>query len=93
MSRLAADRTRGVLLVASAGIFFSTIGLGVRLMEAANAWQVVFYRAVFQTLAITAYIFHRNGGELLGPLSPRGMGRRGRGPRARRLLQRHDPGR
>ena len=36
---------RGVLLVLLAGILWSTIGLGVRFMEVANVWQILFYRS------------------------------------------------
>jgi DME family drug/metabolite transporter len=58
------DRTRGVLLVACAGLLWSTSGLGVRLMEDATAWQIVFFRGLFQSAAIFAVVFHRHRGEL-----------------------------
>lgn len=32
---------RGLLLVFVAGIFWSTMGLGIRLMEVANVWQIL----------------------------------------------------
>jgi drug/metabolite transporter (DMT)-like permease len=59
--------TRAVLLVAFAGILWSTVGLGVRLMEEANAWQIVFYRGVFQSIAVTGLLIYRHRGELRGP--------------------------
>ncbi len=36
---------RGVLLVLLAGVFWSTMGLGIRSMEVANVWQILFYRS------------------------------------------------
>ena len=36
---------RGVVLVLLAGVCWSIMGLGVRLMEAANVWQILFYRS------------------------------------------------
>ena len=40
---LAAYR-QGVLLVLAAGVLWSTVGLGVRLIEDALVWQILFYR-------------------------------------------------
>jgi len=53
-----------VLLVASAGLLWSTLGLGVRIMEEATAWQIVFYRGLFQALAVTAWVVHRHRGHV-----------------------------
>jgi drug/metabolite transporter (DMT)-like permease len=36
---------RGLLLVLMAGFCWSTMGLGIRLMEVANVWQILFYRS------------------------------------------------
>lgn len=48
---------RGLLLVLLAGVFWSVMGLVVRLMETATPWQILFYRsgslAVFLFLVIT----------------------------------------
>ncbi len=35
----------GVLLVLMAGVFWSTMGLGIRHIENANVWQILFYRS------------------------------------------------
>jgi drug/metabolite transporter (DMT)-like permease len=51
-------------MVASAGLLWSTLGLGVRLMEEATAWQIVFYRGLFQAAAVTAWVLHRNRGQV-----------------------------
>lgn len=44
---------RGVFLVLLAGVCWSTMGLGIRLMEVANVWQILFYRSC----ALTPFLF------------------------------------
>lgn len=36
----------GMLLVFLAGVLWSTVGLGIRLIEEAQVWQILFYRSV-----------------------------------------------
>ena len=43
----------GVLLVLLAGVFWSTMGLGIRNIEVANVWQILFYRS----WALGAFLF------------------------------------
>lgn len=43
----------GVLLVLLAGVFWSTMGLGIRSIETANVWQILFYRSC----ALSAFLF------------------------------------
>jgi len=47
----------GVLLVLMAGVFWSSMGLGIRSIEVANVWQILFYRSwalgVFLFILIT----------------------------------------
>jgi drug/metabolite transporter (DMT)-like permease len=43
----------GVVLVLLAGVFWSSMGLGVRLIEAANVWQILLYRS----MALAAFLF------------------------------------
>jgi len=43
----------GVVLVLLAGIFWSSMGLGVRSIEVANVWQILFYRS----LALASFLF------------------------------------
>lgn len=49
----ALGRARGIALVIAAGVFWSTIGLGVRLIEDASAWQILFYRSI----SLTAFLY------------------------------------
>jgi drug/metabolite transporter (DMT)-like permease len=44
---------RAVIIIILGGIFLSTLGLGVRLMESANSLQVTFYRALGQAAFMT----------------------------------------
>ena len=54
---------RGVVLVLSAGVCWSLMGVGIRLIEAASVWQILFYRSLalapFLLLVIT---LRGNGG-------------------------------
>jgi DME family drug/metabolite transporter len=43
----------GVLLVLLAGLFWSTIGLGIRSIEQANVWQILLYRS----FSLAAFLF------------------------------------
>ena len=54
-------RARGILLVAAAGTLWSTLGLGVRIMDTATTWQILFYRAIAQVLVIGAWVAMRRG--------------------------------
>lgn len=51
----------GVLLVLLAGAFWSTMGLGIRSIEAANVWQILFYRSCALSLFLFALITLRSG--------------------------------
>ena len=37
------DYAQGVILVFFAGVLWSTVGLGIRLIENAGVWQILFY--------------------------------------------------
>ena len=50
-------RQQGLLFVFAAGVLWSTIGLGVRLIESAEVWQILLYRSL--TLSIFFYIVIR----------------------------------
>lgn len=55
---------RGVGLVLLAGVFWSIAGLVVRLIDAANEWQILFYRSASLILVLLAYMALRNRGAL-----------------------------
>ena len=51
----------GVLLVLLAGIFWSTIGLGIRNIEQANVWQILLYRSFSLSVFLFILIALRSG--------------------------------
>ena len=48
---------RGIAMVFCAGVLWSTVGLGIRLMEEALVWQILFYRSI--SLALLLYVVIR----------------------------------
>ncbi len=52
---------KGVLLVFSAGILWSTVGLGIRLIEDALVWQILLYRSVALSILLYVVIRLRTG--------------------------------
>ena len=53
---------RGIGLVLLAGGFWSIAGLVVRLIDAATAWQILFYRSLALTLFLLLVLAVRSGG-------------------------------
>jgi drug/metabolite transporter, DME family len=60
-----ADYLRGMLLVALAGVFWSTGGVLIRWIEAADAWQIIFYRSVALALTLLLIVALRHRGRLI----------------------------
>ncbi len=56
---------RGVFLVVLAGACWSTMGLGIRLIEAANVWQILLYRSAALAPFLLLVITVRYGGRPL----------------------------
>ena len=54
MSKAPLSYFNGVLLVLMAGVFWSTMGLGIRNIDDANVWQILCYRSV--SLSIFLFI-------------------------------------
>jgi len=51
----------GVLFVFAAGVLWSTVGLGIRLIEEATVWQILLYRSVSMSLFLYVVIHLRSG--------------------------------
>ncbi|MFU8835267.1 DMT family transporter [Roseovarius autotrophicus] len=51
----------GYLLVFMAGVLWSTVGLGIRLIEDAVVWQILFYRSLAMSVFLYAVIQMRTG--------------------------------
>jgi DME family drug/metabolite transporter len=41
-----ADHRRGLFFVFAAGVLWSTVGLGIRMIHDAEVWQILFYRSI-----------------------------------------------
>ncbi|MDH4309886.1 MAG: DMT family transporter [Acidimicrobiia bacterium] len=52
--------TRGLLLVGSAAVIWSTGGVVLRLVETTDSWTIIFWRSVWATLAITGFVIARD---------------------------------
>ena len=65
---------KGLVFVFCAGIFWSTQGLAVRLIEAADAWQILFYRSLALSAVLAAAIVVRNGKRTLTAIQETGAG-------------------
>lgn len=57
----AAGTKNGVLLVFLAGVLWSTVGLGIRLIEDAIVWQILLYRSIGLSLFLYIVIRLRTG--------------------------------
>ena len=51
----------GVLFVFSAGVLWSTVGLGIRLIEEAVVWQILLYRSISMSVFLYLVIRIRSG--------------------------------
>ncbi len=54
-------RLVGVLFVFAAGVLWSTVGLGIRLIEDAVVWQILLYRSISMSLFLYVLIWVRSG--------------------------------
>ena len=52
---------RGVAFVFAAGALWSTVGLGIRLIEDASVWQILLYRSIALSVFLCAVISLRGG--------------------------------
>ena len=51
----------GYLLVFMAGVLWSTVGLGIRLIEDAAVWQILFYRSLAMSVFLYVVVRLRSG--------------------------------
>lgn len=60
---------RGVMMIVCAGVCLSTGGLIVRHIDAADGWQIMFYRAISFTFTVLMFLAIRYRGRLARPFS------------------------
>jgi len=64
---------RGVALVGLAGVIMSIGGIGVRLIESAGSWQILFYRSLALIATLLVVLSIRSRGDLLGAFRGAGL--------------------
>ena len=57
----AEEHRHGVLFVFAAGVLWSTVGLGIRLIDDAVVWQILLYRSISLTLFLYVVVRVRSG--------------------------------
>ncbi len=72
-NRIEPSYPAGVLLVVLAGVFWSTMGLGIRFIDEAGVWQILLYRSVALAVFLLAVIAIRSGGRPLRAIRGAGM--------------------
>lgn len=60
-SSIADAHRHGVLFVFAAGVLWSTVGLGIRLIEDAVVWQILLYRSISLTVLLYIVLRLRSG--------------------------------
>lgn len=58
---LGQEHRHGLLFVFAAGVLWSTVGLGIRLIEEASVWQILLYRSFSLSLLLYVVIWLRSG--------------------------------
>ena len=64
---------RGLLCVIAAGTLWSTVGLGIRLIENAEVWQILLYRSCSLTPFLFLVMWLRSGGQPVSQIRKAGM--------------------
>ena len=60
-SQFSTEYKQGLLLVLMAGILWSTVGLGIRMIQDATVWQILLYRSVSLSGLLAGVIYLRSG--------------------------------
>ena len=60
-SQFSTEYKQGLLLVLMAGILWSTVGLGIRMIQDASVWQILLYRSVSLSAFLAIVIHLRSG--------------------------------
>ena len=63
----------GVLLVLLAGVFWSSMGIGIRSISEANVWQILLYRSVSLACFLLLVIRFRSGGKTVAAIRRTGL--------------------
>ena len=64
---------RGLIFVFMAGVLWSTVGLGIRMIDGATVWQILLYRSISLSLFLATVIYLRSGGNLIKVVKAAGL--------------------
>ena len=63
----------GLIFVFMAGVLWSTVGLGIRMIDEATVWQILLYRSISLSLFLATVIYLRSGGNLIKVVKAAGL--------------------
>jgi drug/metabolite transporter (DMT)-like permease len=69
----AIEARRGLIFVFMAGVLWSTVGLGIRLMDEATVWQILLYRSISLSLFLAIVIYLRSRANLFKVVKAAGL--------------------
>ena len=69
----AIEARRGLIFVFMAGVLWSTVGLGIRMIDEATVWQILLYRSISLSLFLAIVIYLRSGRNLLKVVKAAGL--------------------
>ena len=67
------EQRRGLIFVFMAGVLWSTVGLGIRLIDEATVWQILLYRSISLSLFLATVIYLRSRGNLFEVVKAAGL--------------------
>ena len=69
----AIEARKGLISVFMAGVLWSTVGLGIRLIDEATVWQILLYRSISLSLFLAIVIYLRSRRNLLQVVKAAGL--------------------
>ena len=67
------EQRRGLIFVFMAGVLWSTVGLGIRMIDDATVWQILLYRSISLSLFLAVVIYLRSRGNLFKVVKASGL--------------------
>ena len=69
----AIEARKGLIFVFMAGVLWSTVGLGIRLIEESTVWQILLYRSISLSIFLAMVIYLRSHGNFLKVVKAAGL--------------------
>jgi len=67
------EQRRGLIFVFMAGVLWSTVGLGIRMIDEATVWQILLYRSISLSLFLATVIYLRSRANLFKVVKAAGL--------------------